>query len=352
MFSLHNLQQFLGFAIICTLAVSSSCAAQSESSRYRVVDLGISLVREPSLTPGLNNNGDAAIWRSSDDTSAYGAFFHFGKPVEILGTSDFPFVYPADVSRRMTVVGSLQAQQDIRFTRAFTWHNAQLALLPAMNGKFSAATAINNAEKIAGNADVGGAPHAVLWNAGQIEDLGLLASGDYSEAHDINNHDQVVGTANITAKGRPHGFLWEQGRMKALPEAQGASFCSAQAINDNHEIVGTSDFPPQLSSHATLWRGDRITDLGSLGDDEETTSAALDINIHTQIVGVSEITDGKLRGFLWEKGKMVDLNKLIPKQSGWLLLVASRINDNGEILGRGRYENGIHAFLLIPLSRK
>jgi hypothetical protein len=45
---------------------------------------------------------------------------------------------------------------------------------------------------------------------------------------------------------------------------------------------------------------------------------------------------------------MIDLNKAIPAGSGWLLLVASRINDRGEILGRGYLGGAIHAFLLEP----
>jgi hypothetical protein len=39
---------------------------------------------------------------------------------------------------------------------------------------------------------------------------------------------------------------------------------------------------------------------------------------------------------------------LIPPHSGWVLLVASRINNKGEILGRGYYRGSIHAFLLEP----
>jgi hypothetical protein len=41
---------------------------------------------------------------------------------------------------------------------------------------------------------------------------------------------------------------------------------------------------------------------------------------------------------------------LISKQAGWTLLVASRINDKGEILGRGYYKGSIHAFLLEPVQ--
>jgi hypothetical protein len=39
---------------------------------------------------------------------------------------------------------------------------------------------------------------------------------------------------------------------------------------------------------------------------------------------------------------------MIAPGSGWLLLVASRINNRGEILGRGYFRGSIHAFLLQP----
>ena len=73
----------------------------------------------------------------------------------------------------------------------------------------------------------------------------------------------------------------------------------------------------------------------------------MDINAQGQVVGTSN-DDDKLRAFLWEKGKMINLNKLIAPNSGWTLLVASRINDNGEIVGRGYFHRTIHAFMLQP----
>jgi hypothetical protein len=48
---------------------------------------------------------------------------------------------------------------------------------------------------------------------------------------------------------------------------------------------------------------------------------------------------------------MINLNKLIAPNSGWTLLVASRINDNGEILGRGYFHRSIHTFILRPETR-
>ena len=45
---------------------------------------------------------------------------------------------------------------------------------------------------------------------------------------------------------------------------------------------------------------------------------------------------------------MLNLNQALPPKSGWLLLVASRINDKGEIAGRGFFHGAIHTFLLQP----
>jgi hypothetical protein len=47
---------------------------------------------------------------------------------------------------------------------------------------------------------------------------------------------------------------------------------------------------------------------------------------------------------------MINLNKLVPPNSGWQLLVAWRINDKGEIIGRGYFHRTIHAFMLQPVQ--
>ena len=334
---------------LCGHLVASFCPAQSIPQQYQVVDLGLSPVREIVHTPALNNKGDAAVWRSSNDTDARGVFFHAEQVTEFSGKPGFSLVYPADVSDDGTVVGALQAPGDLRFTHAFIWRQGQLEVLPMDSGKYGAATAINRAGEIVGNAQASnGAVHAVVWKAGQVQDIGLLAHGDYSEARDINNQDKIVGAANIAPRGRPYAFTWKDGKMQTLPEVDGSTFCNAQAINDQDEIIGSCGFPPKGVLHGVLWRGDAITDLGIIGDLDETLSIPLDINNHAQIVGTCEIVDGKLRAFVWENGNMKDLNTLIPADSGWLLSVASRINDTGEILGRGYYRDGIHAFLLVP----
>jgi len=52
--------------------------------------------------------------------------------------------------------------------------------------------------------------------------------------------------------------------------------------------------------------------------------------------------------FIYRAGKMKDLNKLIPQNSGWVLKQATGINDSGQIVGWGMLHKQIHAFLLSP----
>jgi probable HAF family extracellular repeat protein len=333
-----------------TALVPAMTLAQQVHPRYVVVDRGPALVRTLTDTPGLNNHGDIAIWHSVSASLMPGVVFRGSETITIEGEKDFSLVYPADINDRLTVVGTLQEPQDLRFTHAFQWSNGHLETLPSLGGPYSAASAVNTTGDIVGNAQTGaGTRHAVLWRSKQPRDLGLLAQGDYSSARDINDNGDVVGEANVVPNGKPQAFLWHAGKMQALPKLAGGATCSAQAINNTGTIIGSCDLP-NGSGHGVIWKHGSIADLGTLGG-EEAPSTALDINAQSQVVGTSE-DDGKIRAFLWEKGKMINLNKLISPDSGWKLLVASRINDNGEILGRGYFHRSIHTFILRPETGK
>ena len=317
--------------------------------QYRIVDRGPSLVRTLVNTPGLNARGSLAIWKTAGTGSITGVVLLDDRTMTIAGVDRFPVVYPADINDSETVVGILQAQQDMRFTRAFKWTGGAPQMLGNLGGAFAAANAINAAGVVAGSAQTGtGARHAVLWQGAQPQDLGLLGRGDTSNARDINDKGDVAGEANVEANGKPHAFVWHAGVMQRLPDLAGGTFCSAQALNNAGEVVGSCDLA-EGSAHGVLWRNGHPQDLGTLGD-EDAPSTALDINAGGQVVGSSEIAEGKLRAFLWQGGKMADLNNEVAPKTGWLLLVASRMNDRGEIAGRGFYHGAIHAFVLEPIA--
>ncbi|MGA3225979.1 MAG: hypothetical protein ABSC65_19585 [Acidobacteriaceae bacterium] len=322
-------------------------SAQGIQPRYTVVDQGLSLVRTLTDTPGLNNQGDIALWHSVTASLMPGLVVHGKETISIDGEKDFSLVFPADLNDQLTVVGTLQQPQDLRFTHAFKWSNHHLEILESLGGPYSTAAAVNAAGVVVGSAQLkDGTRHAVLWQANQPRDLGVLGQGDYSSARDLNDKSEVVGEANVVRNGQPQAFLWRGSKIQQLPNLPGGTNCSAQAINNAGAITGSCDLPSS-TRHAVLWRNGSIEDLGTLGD-EDAPSTALDINANVQVVGTSEATSDHLRAFLWEKGKMINLNQCIAPHTGWLLLVASRINDKGEILGRGYYHGYIHAFVLEP----
>jgi probable HAF family extracellular repeat protein len=328
------------------LVLAPLTLAQEVHPHYTVVDRGPSLVRTLTDTPGFNNPGDIATWHAETASLMPGVVFHGKETFSIDGEKNFTLVYPSDINDRLTVVGTLQVPQDLRFTQAFKWSDNKLELLESLGGPYSSASAINAAGEVVGTAQISsGEKRAVLWRTKQPRDLGLLAQGNYSSARDINDKSDIVGEGNLAPNGKPQAFFWHAGKMQQLPDLPGGTICGAQAINKNDAIIGSCDLPNGIA-HGVIWRNGSIEDLGTLGG-EDSPSTALDINAMGQVVGTSE-DDGRLRAFLWEKGKMINLNKLIPPDSGWTLQVASRINDNGEIIGRGAFHRTIHAFMLQP----
>jgi probable HAF family extracellular repeat protein len=92
-----------------------------------------------------------------------------------------------------------------------------------------------------------------------------------------------------------------------------------------------------------------MQDLGTLGG---AFSSASGINASGQIVGNASTTgDVANHAFLYTGGSMYDVNSLIASTSGWEIVNAVAINDNGQIVGTG-WLNGVrfvnHALRLDP----
>jgi probable HAF family extracellular repeat protein len=129
----------------------------------------------------------------------------------------------------------------------------------------------------------------------------------------------------------------------------GGDFSSAHAINNAGEAVGGSYLADNVQNDAVLWKGSTIHDLGAV--DSDACSYAFAINELAQVVGVSgDANCESTRAFLWERaGSMVDINVLVSSNSGIYVTLASTINDQGEIGGKGVLPNGDErAVLLIP----
>jgi probable HAF family extracellular repeat protein len=92
-----------------------------------------------------------------------------------------------------------------------------------------------------------------------------------------------------------------------------------------------------------------MIDLGLLGSDEFGVGSANAINNAGVIVGESTLTrDGwdNRHAFIYQHGKMIDLNTLVADADGWVLQTANAINDTHQILAHACRQNSCTDVLL------
>jgi probable HAF family extracellular repeat protein len=244
-------------------------------------------------------------------------------------------------------------------------------------GRFSFAYDINDQGQVTGEAETRTVDsHAFIWtSAGGMRDIGTLG-GDRSVGRSINESGQVAGESNIGSNGsdaiRAFRFTEDAGMIN-LGTLSGGTRSSAYSINNSGQVVGESDTGPILNphfrskgssffgTHAFLWtEGVGMTDLGDLGGvplggvplgsvHRGGTSQATAISNNGIVVGTSTLIDGTIRAFRWtQAGGMIDLNTLLPPNSGWVLTNADAVNDNGQITGTGVRNGASHAFRFNP----
>ncbi len=91
------------------------------------------------------------------------------------------------------------------------------------------------------------------------------------------------------------------------------------------------------AASAAVAPSDDAIDLGTLGG---TTSIALGINATSEVVGLSETSQGQIHAFLWQNGQMTDLGTL-----GGTVSQANAINATGQVVGYSQTSQEEHAFL-------
>ena len=91
-----------------------------------------------------------------------------------------------------------------------------------------------------------------------------------------------------------------------------------------------------------------VVDLGTLGGNGAT---ALGMNSHGDVVGFADTaTDGTTAFLYTTESGMIDIESLLPANSGWDLYAASDINDGGQIVGGGSHNGFQSAYRFTPAT--
>ena len=351
----RSLSVGLAAAVIAALVLVAGAAltphtARAAVQKYSVTDLGS--LGGASVAFGINNRTEVVGCSALSGFSCGHAFLFDGGAMSDLGTlpgGTDSVAYA--INNRGQVVGvSSLAGFDIGlpFGHAFLFSSGQMSDLGTLGGSWSQAFAINARGVVVGGAYIAGdtAQHAFLYENGTMRDINPPGS-TISVGFGINASDAVVGLAYAPG---PHAFLFEHGHAILL-DTLGGSGGEAKAINARGDVVGGANLPGDTTEHAFLYRQGELIDLGSLGG-STGLSEALAVNDSGLIAGFSTTAPGPsaIHAFLSNGLTMLNLNDLIPSDSGWDLEAATGINNRGQIAGYGIHLGEQHAFLLTPMS--
>lgn len=155
------------------------------------------------------------------------------------------------------------------YDHPFLWQDGQMTDLgPDLDGAY----AINNLGVIVARTGI--------WKDGSLIPLPESCSGNA-----INDHNQMAGSI-ITEDIEFHAILWENGQLRDLGTL-GGDYSSADGINDQGFVVGLSAIPESDEFHAFIWNGE-LVDLNTRipADSGWELTGAQDINETGQIAGI------------------------------------------------------------------
>lgn len=343
-----------GFA----LALACLSARDVFAARYRIMTLDVLPGGVDSFPTAINDQG-VVVGHSTLDRSGHVGrsrpvmWDSSGTPIELWDDQEFGGI-PADINSRGQVVGRYGSGSGIPLPGpgipgggAFIWDPATRNFMDLgdLGGRNAQATGINDAGQVSGSSEnFDGQPRAFIWDAlNDMRPIGTLG-GTWSFGNDINSSGQIAGYS-WRGDQSEHAFLWDPISGMHDLGRPGRTGSRAWALNDVAEIVGNGMITEDVGG-AVLWNGQ---DRRALFSSSVPFSTPSDINRHGEVVGYAS-GSGYAFAAIWDElNGAQDLATLVQHNSGWKLEGATGINDRGEIIGYGLYDDRVRGFLLTPI---
>ena len=278
-----------------------------------------------------------------DENNPHHAFvFRNGTMSDLSGLAVDQFSSASIINNAGDIAG--QATWSGPFPRAFIYRNSQMIDIGSLGSGLSTIQDLNESGHAVGNsADESFINIAFLYDGTTMHNLGTLG-GPGSIAWSINDSGVIVGDSLLDERVT-RGFVYRNGVMTDLGTLGGES-SSARGINNAGQIFGYSEVRTNdLAQHAFIIQGGEMIDLGTLGG---TVSFPTAMNGRGHVIGDTEDELGFTVPFLYRNGQMVNVNSLLPPNSGWEIAAALYLNDSCQISGFGTHNGEFAWYILTP----
>lgn len=268
------------------------------------------------------------------------------------------FVSPAGINGRGEVIANKRYPCP---SRAFLLRGLEVKDLGTLGGDWSVANGINESGHVVGAAGLpDGTGRAFLYQNGVMRDLGGFGA-TRSEATAINGKGQIVfnRTFGTNVDAVTTAAIYSRGGLEefVLP---GATRTRGLGINFRGHVAGVGVFTnapddtilPYDRSQAFFYHDGTIENLQSIFFERVVgLTLANSVNDQDEVVGTwYNAFDGEevFGGFLYRNGVVMDVEGLLPANSGWSIKTAESINSAGQIVGSGYYLGTLRFYLLSP----
>jgi probable HAF family extracellular repeat protein len=329
------------------------------SASYTIADIGKLLGATFSEAFSVNAGGEmVGTWMKAGGSTLHAYLFGKGKTTDLGSFGAYGAVLTG-INDANVAVGTLETSSLTNPEPTFRYASGTMTQVDGITVT-QGHVVINNLNEVLGYSNA--TNDATLSIGGTLVDLGSIA-GDGSVGMGISNAGHVVGYSNTgttvsTAGTAPfgpansaptavaHPFLYQRGKMTGLATLGGTD-AIATAINSAGVVVGYSQTKGDLATHPFSYVNGKMSDLGAPKGSNDAWATA--INASGVVVGDFRVspTSSTQHAFVDIKGTMTDLNSLIPKNSGYTLIDATSINNNGQIVVNAVNKSGQETSLLL-----